>query len=240
MPGIITTGNNELISSDELLTIINQARKEYGERAVRNNDFILRVKDELDGEYYEIFVVDNPNGTKSEKLIISRDQASLVGMRESKAVRRSVLAKLKERFSQEFNLPKTLPEALRFAAVLAEEKQELVNQLALAAPKVDFANRVAEASGVLIGNFAKTVGIGPNKLFSWLRGSGILIAGGSRRNVPMQEYMNRGYFTLKETPVETNHGVHISFTAKITGKGQQWLTRKLLDAGMLRVLGDAA
>lgn len=138
------------------------------------------------------------------------------------------------------NIPKTLPEALRLAADLAEQKMQLENQLAIAAPKVEFADRVGEASGILIGNFAKVVGIGPNKLFAWMRDHKILIASGSRRNVPMQEYMDRGYFTVKETAVNTNHGIQISFTTKITGRGQQWLTRKLFDNGMLKVTGEAA
>ncbi|EPB8641541.1 phage antirepressor KilAC domain-containing protein [Escherichia coli] len=138
------------------------------------------------------------------------------------------------------NIPKTLPEALRLAADLAEQKMQLENQLAIAAPKVEFADRVGEASGILIGNFAKVVGIGPNKLFAWMRDHKILIASGSRRNVPMQEYMDRGYFTVKETAFNTNHGIQISFTTKITGRGQQWLTRRLLYSGMLKVTGEAA
>ncbi|EOX7663729.1 phage antirepressor KilAC domain-containing protein, partial [Escherichia coli] len=119
-------------------------------------------------------------------------------------------------------IPQTFSEALRLAADLEDQKAELEKQLALAAPKVEFADRVGEASGILIGNFAKVVGIGPNKLFAWMRDHKILIASGSRRNVPMQEYMDRGYFTVKETAVNTNHGIQISFTTKITGRGQQW------------------
>lgn len=137
-------------------------------------------------------------------------------------------------------IPQTFSEALRLAADLEDKKAELEKQLALAAPKVEFADRVGEASGILIGNYAKVVGIGPNKLFAWMRDHKILIASGSRRNVPMQEYMERGYFTVKETAVNTNHGIQISFTTKITGRGQQWLTRKLLDNGMLKVTGEAA
>ncbi|EFI0123986.1 DNA-binding protein [Escherichia coli] len=137
-------------------------------------------------------------------------------------------------------IPQTFSEALRLAADLEDQKAELEKQLALAAPKVEFADRVGEASGILIGNFAKVVGIGPNKLFAWMRDHKILIASGSRLNVPMQEYMDRGYFTVKETAVNTNHGIQISFTTKITGRGQQWLTRKLLDNGMLKVTREAA
>ncbi|EIO6892858.1 Rha family transcriptional regulator, partial [Escherichia coli] len=51
-------------------------------------------------------------------------------------------------------IPQTFSEALRLAADLEDQKAELEKQLALAAPKVEFADRVGEASGILIGNFA--------------------------------------------------------------------------------------
>ncbi|MGG2141214.1 phage antirepressor KilAC domain-containing protein [Symbiopectobacterium sp. RP] len=137
-------------------------------------------------------------------------------------------------------LPTDYLSALKALTAEVEQRQQLENQLAIAAPKVEFADRVGEAAGVLIGNYAKTVGLGPNKLFAWLRDKRVLIASGARRNVPMQEYMDRGYFTVRETPVDTNHGIQISFTTKITGKGQQWLTRKMLDAGLLKAVGNAA
>ncbi|MNH20910.1 Phage antirepressor protein KilAC domain protein [compost metagenome] len=61
----------------------------------------------------------------------------------------------------------------------------------------------------------------------------MLISSGARHNVPFQEYMDRGYFTVRETPVLTNHGIQISFTTQITGKGQQWLMGKLSASGVL-------
>lgn len=171
----------------------------------------------------------------------------LVGKRDSYVVVAQLspefTARLVDRWQEleeKTSIPQTLPEALRLAADLAEQKQQLENQLAIAATKVEFADRVGEAEGILIGNYAKVVKLGQNKLFAWLRDNGVLIASGSRRNVPKQEYMDRGYFTVKETAVNTNHGIHISFTTKLTGKGQQWLTRKLIDHGLLKALGDAA
>ncbi|EIE7276056.1 phage antirepressor KilAC domain-containing protein [Escherichia coli] len=130
-------------------------------------------------------------------------------------------------------IPQSLPEALRLAADLAEQKQRLEQKMLMDAPKVEFAERVATASGVLIGNYAKVLGLGQNYLFTWLRDNGILIATGERRNVPKQEYISRGYFTLKETVIDTSNGSRISFTTRITGKGQQWLMKRLLDAGVL-------
>lgn len=85
---------NETMSSFDLLELVNAARLEFGESEVRRADFTARCRDELEGEYYETFVVKNPRGPASEGLMLNRDQCLLVSMRESKAVRRSVVAKL--------------------------------------------------------------------------------------------------------------------------------------------------
>ncbi|EIH2535868.1 phage antirepressor KilAC domain-containing protein, partial [Escherichia coli] len=106
----------------------------------------------------------------------------------------------RQKEQQPVAIPQTLPEALRLAAELAEQKQlleqkahQLNQQLVAAAPKVDFADRVSVAKGILIGNFAKVVGLKQNALFAWLRENGILIASGGRKNVPFQQYINAGY-----------------------------------------------
>ncbi|EEQ3680327.1 phage antirepressor Ant [Escherichia coli] len=147
----------------------------------------------------------------------------------------------RQKEQQPVAIPQTLPEALRLAAELAEQKQlleqkahQLNQQLVAAAPKVDFADRVSGAKGILIGNFAKVVGLKQNALFAWLRENGILIASGGRKNVPFQQYINAGYFTVKEVVLDDEDGYQIRLTPQLTGKGQQWLTRKLLDAGLLK------
>ena len=49
-----------------------EARKLCSEKPVRNNDFIARVKDELDGEDYEIFVppMDKKKGLADQVVIV--------------------------------------------------------------------------------------------------------------------------------------------------------------------------
>ncbi|CRM40303.1 putative phage-encoded protein [Pseudomonas sp. 37 R 15] len=84
----------EKMSSFDLLDLVNSARAQFGESEVRRNDFTARCRDELDGEYYETFVVRNQRGPASEGLMLTKDQCLLVSMRESKAVRRSVVAKI--------------------------------------------------------------------------------------------------------------------------------------------------
>ena len=44
-------------------------------------------------------------------------------------------------------IPQTLPDALRLAADLAEQKAELENKLAIATPKAEFVDHYVEASG---------------------------------------------------------------------------------------------
>ncbi|EIV0231032.1 phage antirepressor KilAC domain-containing protein [Escherichia coli] len=234
MDAIPNTGDT--IDSQTLLKMVNEARKLCGEPLVRNNKFIEKVVDELEGETYTKSV-GRKNGANIDIITMTFKQALRVAARESKAVRRSLIDKLEE--LQQANspapsIPQTLPEALRLAAELAEQKMQLEQQLVAAAPKVDFADRVSVANGILIGNFAKVVGLKQNALFSWLRQNGILMAFGARKNVPRQQYINAGYFTVKEVVLDDENGYQIRLTPQLTGKGQQWLTRKLLDAGLLK------
>jgi len=80
---MITTGGQPTMTSSELLDLVNQARVEFGEAPVRRNDFVARCVDELQGEHYETFVVQNLNKTESTELRLTRDQCMLVSMRES-------------------------------------------------------------------------------------------------------------------------------------------------------------
>ncbi|EIH5581418.1 phage antirepressor KilAC domain-containing protein, partial [Escherichia coli] len=226
----------DTIDSQTLLKMVNEARKLCGEPLVRNNKFIEKVVDELEGETYTKSV-GRKNGANIDIITMTFKQALRVAARESKAVRRSLIDKLEElqqASTASPAIPQTLPEALRLAAELAEQKMQLEQQLVAAAPKVDFADRVSVANGILIGNFAKVVGLKQNALFSWLRQNGILMAFGARKNVPRQQYINAGYFTVKEVVLDDENGYQIRLTPQLTGKGQQWLTRKLLDAGVLK------
>lgn len=85
---------NKVIDTQKLLSMINMARKSCGENQIRNNVLIERVKDELDGEHYKIFVVQKSNNTSSEIIEMEIKQALRVAARESKAVRRVLVDKL--------------------------------------------------------------------------------------------------------------------------------------------------
>lgn len=93
---ITTSENNQTMSSVELLKVINKARKDFNEPSVRLNKFNEKIEDELDGDHYTKSVVQNPNNTESTIYHLTLDQCMLISMRETKAVRRYVLAKIKE------------------------------------------------------------------------------------------------------------------------------------------------
>jgi hypothetical protein len=95
------------IDSQSLLEMVNAARKQCGEKMVRNNDFVDRIKDELEGEFYETFVkpAGKSGGRPVEVISMSIKQALRVAARESKAVRRSLVDKLEDMQTIQSGLP---------------------------------------------------------------------------------------------------------------------------------------
>ncbi|EFC6290186.1 hypothetical protein DRW31_25585 [Shigella dysenteriae] len=205
-------------SLDFLNNIINPSRIEAGEKPVRPSDFHARVNDEIDEELnYENFVV-GMTGHKTYYTMLNMEQMMLVGMRESKAVRRSVLARLKAMHG--IQIPQTLPEALRFAAKLAEQKAELENQLAIAAPKAEFVDNYVEASGLMgFREVAKLLGIKETDFRLFLLENGIMyrLAG---KMTPYSHHLDAGRFSVKTGEAGNGH----AFTqVKFTPKGVQWV-----------------
>ena len=104
-------------------------------------------------------------------------------------------------------------------------------------PKVIFANAVsASHTSILVGDFAKLMrqnglNFGQNRMFAWLRENGYLISRkGNSWNMPTQKAMDLGLFEIKETTINHADGhISINKTPKITGKGQLYFAKKLLD-----------
>ena len=97
MNNLVNITVDQTMSSIDLRELINAARLECGESKVRNDQFLQRVEDELNGELGVCKTFAHPqSGVEMRSYNLTLDQCMLVGMRESKGVRRSVLAKLKE------------------------------------------------------------------------------------------------------------------------------------------------
>ena len=114
--------------------------------------------------------------------------------------------------------------------ILLEYNRQLHSKINKDKPKVDFADQVADTTNVIdMGEMAKLandrgIRIGRNRLFSWLRVMGILMM----NNIPYQEYMDRGYFKLKESLYYTDGVYKTRQTTYVTGKGQRYIIDRLL------------
>lgn len=241
---MITTGGQPTMTSSELLDLVNQARVEFGEAPVRRNDFVARCVDELQGEHYETFVVQNLNKTESTELRLTRDQCMLVSMRESKAVRRRVVAKLK--LIEEQAVPAMLHDPVILQRLLLENVTQVVQlkaenddlhtenlmleqKVVADAPKVEFANKVVVTHETYsVSEAAKLIGTGQNRLMSFLRMKGWVCV---RKNEPKQWVIEKGYLAAKLHSYEhPTKGPTVESTPRVTGKGlvklrELWLQR---------------
>ena len=107
---------NQTITTLQLRDQINKFREEAGENPIRNNHFIGRVEDELDGDLPTTkFLQSSKGGEPAKYYELTKDQCLLVGMRESKIVRRKVLAwinKAKDALKEETSVMRKLDEAM--------------------------------------------------------------------------------------------------------------------------------
>lgn len=159
----------------------------------------------------------------------------LVGKRESYIIVAQLspefTARLVDRWQElEARAPASIdlndPAALRSLLLGYSEKvMTLEAKVSADAPKVQFAETIRNMDAVChIGEVAKMIGIGPNRLFKRLREDKVLM----KNNIPYQCYIDRDYFTLIEgRPYFDKKGAsHPTFTPMVTGAGQVYLQRK--------------
>lgn len=177
-------------------------------------------------------------GRPQPVILLNKEESLCLVAGYSAAIRMAIIKRWQElENANQFRIPQSLPEALQLAADLAKQNEQVSRQLAIATPKAEFADQIALAKlGVLLGQFAKSIGLGPVTLFRIMRELKILIPQGQNYNIPYQEFIDRGYFTIKQGTFETGEETRISHTPLITGKGEIWLQKKLLDAGYLKAV----
>ncbi len=92
-------------------------------------------------------------------------------------------------------------------------------------PKVEFAEKVRALDGsISVGDFAKLIGTGQNRLFKRLRDDGFLMI----NNHPMQSAVERDLLVQVEgiPYTDSNNKSHPAFQTRITGKGQVYFEKK--------------
>ncbi len=213
------------MSSIELRDLINEGRAAAGEAKVRNDQFLARVEDELGDELKGVQKYFTPvYGNQVATYDLTLDQCMLVGMRESKAVRRSVLQKLK--YIEGPRVIATLPDFSNPAAAArawAEqfELQQAANQaLAIAAPKVEFVDKYVESTGLKgFRQTAKLLGANEARFREFLLDKKIMYRMGGEWQT-YSAHINAGRFDVK---TGTSEGGHAFNQTKFTPKGVTWV-----------------
>lgn len=230
----------------ELFTLVNrpvagQAQQTVNARELhaflevqtRFNDWIKNRVDEygfIENQDFITFTENLVNGGRRIEYAISLDMAKELSMVERNAQgkqARQYFIDCEKRLSGSL-LPQTFSEALRLAADLADEKAALLAEKKANAPKVTFADAVGNANDtILIRDLAKVLkqngmDMGEKRLFAYLRENGFL----TLQNMPTQRAMDLGLFWVKESVIALPDGDRISFTTKVTGKGQQYFLKR--------------
>lgn len=219
------------VNSAQLLSIVNAARLAFGEKPVRHNDFLNRCKDELDGEPYEIFVESAKGRAPAfEAIRMTFDQCKLVGMRESKGVRRRVLARLNTLEAERAQVAQPLvaipnftnpAEAARAWAAEFEAKQQAQFALEAAKPKVDFVDKFVQASTGSKGfrEVCKLLGANEAEFRCFLIGRKVMYRLGGKLTA-YQAHIDAKRFEVKAGSAQNGH----AFTTTLfTAKGIEWV-----------------
>ena len=118
---------------------------------------------------------------------------------------------------------------IKLATQLKEERSKRIE-----AEKFNHQIAVSENS-LLVREVAKiaskgNIVIGEKRLWSKLREWGLIFKNSTE---PMQEYVDRGYFEVVEGAKDTYKGTFTYRTTRITGKGQVYIIRRLLEEQLL-------
>lgn len=161
------------------------------------------------------------NQTVSVYLVNKRDSYVVVAQLSPEFTARLVDRWQELEQTQQIPVPQSLPDALRLAADLAEQKQKLTAELAAAAPKVEFVDRYCTASGSMsFRQVAKLLGAKEPEFRLFLIDNNIMyrLAG---TLTPHHQHIDLGRFEVKTgTSATTNHAFS---QARFTAKGIKWI-----------------
>jgi prophage antirepressor-like protein len=97
-------------------------------------------------------------------------------------------------------------------------------QIAMMKPKAEAHDRFISGENYQkVGEVAKILGYGRNKFFKKLREMGLLMSD----NTPYQKYIDRGYFVVKERPIQMGDQVINKPQTYITAKGIAYIDKLL-------------
>lgn len=221
---------NELINHVQTMSSLDIAKltsKNHGD--VLRDIRVIFNECEIDQSTFASIYLDSMNREKSCFMLPKRE-ALLITSSYSAKQRLKIIDRWQELEGTpgnvHFLIPKTLPEALRLAADLADKNEVLQAKIEADAPKVEFHDKVCEAvNGQTIQEVAKVLGTGQNRLFQWFRREGLLMP----NNQPYQEFIDRGYFRVTQRQYTDPRGESHTYTRTlVTGRGLSYVQKRFM------------
>lgn len=208
--------------NDQTLTMTSREIAEVtGKRHQHVKRDIEKMLDDLqeDASNFGRIYLDSMNRKQTE-YVLDREHTECLVTGYSALLRMRVIKRMHE-LEESVRIPQTLPEALRLAADLAEQKAQLESKIAIAAPKADFVDSYVEASGSMgFREAAKLLKVKETEFRLFLVDHGIMyrLAG---KLTPYAQHLDAGRFTVKTG--ENQQNGHAFTQVKFTPKGIQWV-----------------
>lgn len=139
-------------------------------------------------------------------------------------------------------IPRTLPEALRLAADLAERVEQQQARLTVAEPKAAGFDRITQSQGELcLRDAAKTLGIPERKFTQWLIDRRWIYRDQSQTLRPYADRVRSGHLAERiSTPRQTVQGEKVFAQTIVTPAGMARLAAMAERRGKLTVVGGVA
>lgn len=202
----------------DLTTTTGMDSRSIAELAEKNHADVCRdirkMLDELEvdeSKFASVYL--GGNGEKRRCYILPKRECLILASGYNVVLRAKIIDRWAE--LEAGSIPKSLPEALRLAADLAEK-------LEAAKPAVEFVARYVEAENTKgIREVAKVLRIPPVKFTKWLEKEGVLYRQGGVL-IPAAAHMDAGRFEVK-TGEKHGHAFH---QTRFTTEGVAWISKK--------------
>lgn len=164
MNTIISASQSQTMSSREIADLTGKEHKH-----VKRDCEVMFSELGINGAGYAQNWTHPQNGQTYVEYALTYELVQTLITGYSIKLRHAVIKRLNELESAAPTIPQTLPEALRLAADLAEQKAKVEQQLAIAAPKADALDRIADTTGVFgIREAAKALKVKQSELVTLL------------------------------------------------------------------------
>lgn len=235
---IVTVYNGLAVTSSLAIAVGTDTQHKNVMELVRN---YLADLEEFGRVAFETRPFETAGGAQKREVAVLNEQQStllLTYMRNSDIVRRFKKALVKAFFElaqqAKHLIPQSLPEALRLAADLADQKAKVEAQLAIAAPKVEALERFSNHEGKHnLRSATKVLGIQESKLKAWLLIHKWYYRDHGGRLCAYAEKIATGYLDTIPVEIPRSDGVQVVPQPVITQKGLTRLAELLAKDGLL-------